>query len=119
MRFKIDENLPVIAKQILTDKGHDAINILEQKMGGESDNRISEVIQDEKRTLITLDLDFANIKTYPPQDYHGLIVFRLQCQDKESVLSAMRTVLRFLDEEPLTGYLWIIDENKLRVRGGD
>jgi hypothetical protein len=46
-------------------------------MGGQSDSKIGDIVCAEKRALITLDLDFADIRSYPPEQYAGLIVLRL------------------------------------------
>ena len=62
MRFKLDENLPIEASSMLREAGHDALTVLDQKMGGKADNEIIHVCSQEQRALITLDLDFADIK---------------------------------------------------------
>jgi predicted nuclease of predicted toxin-antitoxin system len=58
-----------------------------EDLRGASDPSIAKVCQVEQRILITLDLDFANIRNYPPQDYHGIIVLRLARQDRDTVLA--------------------------------
>ena len=40
----------------------------------------------KSRVLLTLDLDFANIRAYPPERYPGIIVLRLKTQDKATVI---------------------------------
>ena len=45
-------------------------------LDGAPDSYISIVCRREKRALITLDTDFADIRAYPPQDFSGLIVLR-------------------------------------------
>ena len=67
--------------------------------------------------VVTLDLDFADIRTYPPSDYAGIIVLRLTLLDKFHVLSVLQRVLPVLEREPLAGKLWIVDESSVRVRG--
>ena len=119
MRFKIDENLPLLAAQLLRESGHDAITVLDQQMGGTADSSLAKVIQQEKRALLTLDLDFSDIRTYPPEEYHGIIILRLQRQDLNALASLMRKLIPLIDDEVLTGHLWIIDKDKLRVRGKD
>jgi len=52
---------------------------------------------------VTLDLDFADIRTYPPEDYPGLIVLRLGWQDKPHVLDVFRKLLKAIGREPLEG----------------
>lgn len=58
MKFKFDENLPTDLGAILRNDGHDAHSV----------QTISKVCQDEQRILITLDLDFAQIQNFPPQN---------------------------------------------------
>ena len=77
MLFKLDENLPGALAGLFTEAGHDAVTVSEQEMAGASDPRIASVCRRERRALLTLDMDFAAIRTYPPQDYPGLVVFRL------------------------------------------
>ena len=61
------ENLPSDLGALLSGDGHDAHSVLDEHLRGAADPSIAKVCQDEQRILITLDLDFANIKTYPPQ----------------------------------------------------
>jgi predicted nuclease of predicted toxin-antitoxin system len=117
MRFKIDENLPIEVAELLRAAGHDALTVLDQQLGGRPDRTIGDTIRDEKRALITLDLDFADIRTFPPADYAGLIVLRLAVQAKPSVLAVIERVIPLLSTEPLIGMLWVVDETALRIRG--
>ena len=117
MKFKFDENRPSDLGAVLRADGHDAHSVLDEALRGAADGSIAKVCQDEQRILITLDLDFASIKTYPPQDYHGIIVLRLARQDRDSVLSILPRVLALLKTEPIAQRLWIVDESRTRIRG--
>ena len=97
MKFKIDENLPFEVVKLLEDNGHDAMSVLEQNLSGAPDTCVAEVCQKEKRALVTLDMDFSDIRTYSPDEFFGLIVLRLKRQDKPHVLSA---VAQFLQKNP-------------------
>ena len=68
MRFKADENLPVEAAEVLRGSGHDAQTVLEQQLGGTADSGLAVLCQREGRALVTLDLDFADIRAYPPAE---------------------------------------------------
>ena len=116
MRFKIDENLPAEFVPLLSSEGHDAETILDEGLQGRDDARVSVVCQSEDRALITLDTDFADIRTYPPGEYPGLLVLRLHRQDKPHVLAVMQRVLVLLGRESPRGRLWIIDEQRVRIR---
>jgi predicted nuclease of predicted toxin-antitoxin system len=117
MRFKIDENLPLEVAELLRRAGHDALTVLDENLGGQADRTIGQVIREEKRALITLDLDFADIRSFPPGEYAGLIVLRLEKQDKPRVLGVIGRVLPLLGKEQLIGLLWVVDESAVRIRG--
>jgi len=86
MKFTIDENLPVEVAELLRSQGYDALTVEEQKLAGECDSIIIEVCRQEERILVTLDLDFADIRAYPPQDFAGIMVLRVNRQDKPYLL---------------------------------
>jgi predicted nuclease of predicted toxin-antitoxin system len=118
MLLKVDENLPVEVASLLRDNGHDATTVADQRMGGKPDAQIGQACRQETRVLVTLDLDFSDIRTHPPSDYPGIIVFRLGRQDKSLVLQVTERLLPLLKKEPIAGRLWIVDEYGLRVRDG-
>jgi len=117
-RFKIDENLPVEVKDLLTAAGHDALTVPDERLRGAKDAKLADVCVQEHRTLITLDLDFADIRAYPPEKSDGIIVLRLHSQHRALVLSVVQRLMPLLTLEPVQGHLWIVDENSTRIRGG-
>ena len=117
MKFKIDENLPTEFAEILQEAGYDAMTVHQQKLKGEKDPILLEICQQESRTLITLDLDFANIKNYPPEQFLGIIVFRVNRQDKPYLLSILHNIIPLFEQETIIHHLWIVEENRIRIRG--
>lgn len=118
MESKVDENLPIEVAEALSSAGHDALTIHDQEMVGHSDPQVAAVCQTERRALLTLDLDFSDIRTYPPADYHGIVVLRPRTQAKPAVLNLIAQLIPLLDTEPLEGSLWILQETGLRIREG-
>ena len=116
-KFKLDENLPTETADVLRGAGHDAVSVLDQQMGGQPDGNVAAVCQQEDRVVVTLDLDFADIRAYPPADYPGIVVLRLARLDKRRVLSIMQRLVALVAQEPLAGKLWIVDESSVRVLG--
>lgn len=116
LKFKVDENLPVEVATLLRNAGHDALTVLDQQMNGQPDPLVATVCQQETRAVVTLDLDFADIRAYPPADYPGIIVLRLARLDKHRVLTAFTRLLPTLTQEPLAGKLWVVDEVSVRMR---
>lgn len=116
LKFKIDENLPVEVATLLADAGYDAITVSQQMLGGHPDAGVSEVCRNEGRAILTLDLDFGDIRLYPPREYAGIVVLRLVRLNKPTVLNAVQRLLPILVHEPLVGKLWIVDETRVRIR---
>lgn len=117
MKFKIDENLPSEAAVVLLQAGHDATTVRDEGLGGSSDAIVFRASFDEGRALVTLDTDFADARSYPPANSPGVIVLRLKRQDKASVVQVLRQAVLLLVVEPLEGRLWIVDEDRVRIRG--
>ncbi len=117
MRFKVDENLPIEVAEMLRQAGHDAATVLEQHLGGSDDAQLVALCQLEGRIRVTLDMDFSDIRNYPPAEFPGLVVLRLRHQDKPYVLDVFLRLLQVLRQEPIEGHLWIVEENRIRIRG--
>ena len=119
MKFKTDENLPVEVVDLLRQAGHDALSVMDQQLAGHPDEDVAAVCQAEQRALVTLDLDFSDIRSYPPEDYEGIIVLRPVLQTISSILRLTTRAVSLVDTESLAGRLWIVDENQVRIRGGN
>ena len=116
MQFKTDENIPLEAVAVLRSAGHDAVGVFDQSLAGQPDGRIASVCKREGRALITLDTDFANIRTYPPRDYPGLFVLRLARQSTPEVIRVVTRLLDVFKTTDCRGQLWIVEHDRIRVR---
>jgi hypothetical protein len=72
----------------------------------------------EKRAIVTLDLDFADIRHYPPENSAGIIVLRPVVQMIPTLVRMMDRVVALLGQQPLEGCLWIVDDHRVRIREG-
>lgn len=116
MRFKLDENLPTALSGRFAEAGHDAVTVTDQAMTGASDPDLAAICRSEGRTLVTLDMDFADIRDYPPRDYPGLVVFRLARHGPGRVLEVATRLLKMLPDASIHGQLWIVEDNRIRIR---
>ncbi len=119
MKFKTDENLPREAATVLQSAGFDAETVWNEALSGAPDEILADRARREGRVLVTLDLDFANIRHYPPEKHAGIVVLRPSNQDIESVLSLLRRIFPVLLERSPVGELWIVQRDRIRFRQGE
>jgi len=115
-RFKLDDNLPRDAQALLLAAGQDAHTVNDERLAGRPDSKIFDVCLNEDRVLVTLDLDFADIREYPPYSHRGIRVLRSETQSIENTLSALRGALALIGKEPITSRLWIVEPSRVRIR---
>ena len=118
MKLKTDENLPSECAKILRDRGFEADTVADERLTGAEDSEIAVRSRADGRVLITLDLDFANIRAYPPADYNGIVVLRLKSQDKRTVLALVHRIALVLANRAPAGELWIVEPDRIRFRAG-
>ena len=116
MRFKIDENLPEELRDLLRVEGWDASTVDEQQLSGTIDPKLAHVCAAEERILVTFDRGFSNIRRYELQGSPGIIVFRLKRQDTPYLLHVAGRLVIALRERSPHNELWIVRENRIRVR---
>jgi len=118
VKFKIDENLPAEAAGVLRGAGFDVHTVGDEKLSGVDDETVASTSRSEGRVLVTLDLDFANIRAYPPGEHPGIAILRVKHQDKPTVLVHLRRLAMALVRRNPTGELWIVDDSRIRFRQG-
>ncbi|MBI5909844.1 MAG: DUF5615 family PIN-like protein [Betaproteobacteria bacterium] len=102
-RFKLDENLSRDAEALLRRAGHDVHTVLGEQLGGNVDPTVFDATQAEDRILVTFDLDFSDIRVYPPASHKGVWVLRPHTQSVDSTLA-------------LLGLLWLCLRRSRRKR---
>jgi len=115
LKFKIDENLPTECATVLRTAGFDAETIEDEELSGAPDADVFEVCCRERRILVTLDLDFANVRAYAPGTHPGIIVIRSRSQDEPTLKALVGRVVPEL-ERMGAGELWIVEPGRIRIR---
>ena len=116
LRFKLDENLPQRIEFALRDIGHDVETALSEGLAGASDPDLLAACIAEDRVLVTLDLDFADIRAYPPGSHRGVWVLRPPNQAFGNVLIAVLAGVKLTAVERTADQLWVIDEKRVLIR---
>lgn len=115
MKFKCDENLPQSASHILRSAGYDTSNVWEEELMGCKDIVLIQRCKIEERILISLDLDFSDIRTYPPGNYPGIVILRLKKYNTRQIIERIRQLIAIFSRETPEKKLWIVEKKKIRV----
>lgn len=116
MKWKLDENFGSRTAHLFLRVGHDTETVLQEQLGGSSDETLYAHCIREDRCLLTLDMDFADILRFPPHRTPGMAVLRVPRNPSLRLLEALVAVLRFVATEPIRGRLWIVEPGRVRVR---
>ena len=116
-RFLVDEDMPRSTARALRATGHAAEDVRDVGLGGQPDEAIFARAQETDAVLVTADLGFANVLTFPLGTHAGLIVARLPNELPTDAVNA--ELLRALDDvqgESLRGALVILEVGRTRIR---
>lgn len=116
MNFKLDENMPRDLANFLKKEGHDVKDVVEEGLAGHKDPSVLLAATAEDRVLLTFDLDFADIRNFPPGTNAGIVVFRLHDQRWKTLEPSVRHLLELPDLAKLEKGLAIVDESSIRFR---
>jgi predicted nuclease of predicted toxin-antitoxin system len=114
--IKVDEDLPRSAVNFLREQGYDAVNVVEQRMGGWKDPALWNAIQEEKRFLVTADKGFADVRAFPPGKHAGILLLRPDEDGIRPVLELLQQVLKSSKLEDLTGTTTVASPRGIRIR---
>jgi predicted nuclease of predicted toxin-antitoxin system len=116
VRFKLDENMPRDAVTRLGKQGHDVATVIDEGLRGEKDRPVLRAATNEGRILLTFDLDFADIRQYPPGTHSGIVVFRLRDQRWNTLEGPLDRLLAKGGLDNLANGLAIVDGARVRFR---
>jgi predicted nuclease of predicted toxin-antitoxin system len=117
MKFKLDENFGTRTQRVFQSAGHDVQTVRDQTLQGCSDQHLYKVCCSERRCLVTLDLDFADVIRFPPAKGHGIVVIRIPRNPSLGLLEQLvRQFLQALTQMSVGKRLWIVEVGRIRVR---
>lgn len=118
MRFLVDANLPRSTIALFGRYNHSAEHVRVLGLGMATDSQVASHARSTGAVLVTRDMDFSDVRRYPPADYPGIIVIRLS---EDAVAQDILDLLeRFLKQTNLViqlpGHLIVLEEGRVRFR---
>lgn len=116
MKVKLDENLPAALAERLTQLGHDTDTVPQENLSGEVDAKVWEASQAARRFLITQDLDFSDIRSFPPGAHHGILLIRLMNPSRRKLIERLEDIFRNENVESWQASFVVATDRKIRIR---
>lgn len=116
MKIKLDENLSRHLKPVLEDLEHDVATAEDEGLLGKSDVDLGEVAREESRMVFTMDIEFANIRKYPPGRHPGIVLFRPRTMGPLAVNRFVAAFAKSTDLDSLKGCVAVVEHHRVRMR---
>jgi predicted nuclease of predicted toxin-antitoxin system len=115
MKIKLDHNLSRHLRDTLTKFGHDVDTAFDEGLARAMDKEVLHEASNQGRILFTLDTDFLNLKTYPPQKHSGLVVFRPARQGALAISNIVEAFVRSADLKKYRRRTAVVERTRIRI----
>ncbi len=116
MKVKLDENLPASLVPTLGSLGHETDSVVGEGLGGHDDESVWDAAQRDGRFLVTQDLDFSDVRRYPPGTHHGVLLIRLVRPRRAALIARISGLFAGEDVDAWAGCHVVATEHKVRIR---
>ena len=116
MKLKLDENLGARAQELFRAAGHEVETTYAEGLSGAPDQVIYQTCCDEKRALVSMDLDFADPVRFSARRCGGILILRGPGNITAPLLELLiRQCLHGLQTIPMENDLWIVEPTRIRI----
>jgi len=119
LRFFVDQCVPVSVIDTLRDAGHDVLILREYIPNNADDAIVIAKAQEMDAILVSLNGDFADITTYPPSRYKGIIALQIRNHPEVIPLLMQRLnayLTTHLGMSNYEGQLFLVEAHRIRIR---
>ncbi|MFO0892490.1 MAG: DUF5615 family PIN-like protein [Isosphaeraceae bacterium] len=113
---KLDENLGQSHAELVRRAGHAVERVTDEGLSGAIDPVVWQRVVAEGRFFVTLDLDFSDVRQFPPGSHPGLLLIRPRTNSRDAVSEILERVLRDHPLDTLRGCLVVADASLTRIR---
>lgn len=115
MKLKLDENIPRSASLRLAALGFDVDTVLDEHLGGRPDSDVWAASQREGRLLVTLDLDFSDVRRFAPGTHCGILLIRLPDAEQWRISDYLVAWFSTVEACSWQGCFVVATPNRIRV----
>ncbi len=116
MKFLADMGIAWRIVEWLRQHNYDAVHLRELNLHRMPDNKIFAKAEQEKRIILTFDLDFGEIVAAAGKQIPSIITFRLRNTRTPHVIQRLEKVLNDSSEALKKGAIISVEEGRHRIR---
>jgi len=119
LRFFADQCVPNVIIRTLCDAGHQVLILREHIPPDSSDSVVIATAQELNAILVSLNGDFADIVTYPPSQYKGIIALQVKNHPEvnPALMDRLMTYLSgHVEMDYYEGKLLVVEAQRIRIR---
>lgn len=121
LRFFADHCVSSYVVEALREAGHEVLRVRDHMATNSADLAVIAKAQELASILVSLNGDFADIVTYPPQHYKGIVA--LQVRNHPEIIPRLVSRLgdylsAHPDPEHYAGKLFLVEVHRIRARQG-
>lgn len=117
MKFFLDANIPYSALEIFEELNLESTHARDAGLSRADDMKIMDYAVKNDSILVTKDLEFANLISFPIESHHGVILMRLPSFFKASqFVNVLRDFLTSIDTKDLKKAIAIVKVGRYRIR---
>ncbi len=115
MKIKLDENFGISVKNLFAQNGFNVFAVRDENLQGVFDEKLFNVCKAEQRILVTLDLDFSDIKRFNHKESSGIVIIRPPKGIKYNIILEMiEQLINYMKTEEIKNDLLIVEYGRLR-----
>ena len=119
LRFFADHCVPTSIISTLRESGYEVFRLREHIPKDSPDEIVIATAQQFEAILLSLNGDFADIITYPPINYKGIMAIQVH-NHPEIIPQLMKRLLAYVSQYPSMEYyarkLFVVEVHRIRIR---
>jgi predicted nuclease of predicted toxin-antitoxin system len=116
MRFLLDMNLPPAMADWLRSEGHDAVHVREMGLADLPDRDVFARAVEDRRIVVTFDLDFSEIVGLGGATGSGVVLLRLRLVRQRYLRERLRAGIAETAKALEAGAIVVVEDARIRIR---
>lgn len=116
MKFLADMGVSPLTVQALRQRGYDAVHLMDERLERLPDPQIMVKAMQEKRIVLTFDLDFGDLLAASADILPSVIIFRLKTPTPAITTERLLAALSEFESALMNGAILTVEDKRYRLR---